>query len=241
MVEALIFSSVDRVRVRTSPLIIEIVGLAGAGKSSVLSTLRDRGFDIVYIDAFRQKTNVPFYIASSLSLLPTLVCEWARGTPCSLREMNWMIRLHAMRHILQRQTSRGGATVVLDQGPIHTLVKLRYYDAEISRGPCYSRWRARIIEQWATSLDAIIWLDAPEDILIERIRARKKWHSLKEKSEREAKELLTRSRVIYKEVVSDILAHGALTLLSFDTSEQAPPRIVGGILASLGLVEEQIE
>ena len=81
------------------------------------------------------------------------------------------------------------------------------------------KWWQTAFQDWANTLDLIIWLDAADRILIERIQARYKWHVMKGKQEDEIIQFLGEYRQAYEDVISMLLLNSAhLEILRLDTS-----------------------
>jgi hypothetical protein len=76
----------------------------------------------------------------------------------------------------------------------------------------------------------IIWLNAPDTTLVERINARNQRHTVKGKSAQEATDYLIRYRTSYEQMLANLTTHGGPTLLQFDTSRASVDQIVDEVL-----------
>ena len=92
-----------------------------------------------------------------------------------------------------------------------------------------------MFNQWAQTLDLVIWLDAPEEILIERIRSRDKWHPVKESPAQEMRDYLLRYQSAYEHVISQLSAIRELKVLRFNTGCQTPEDITSQVLNAIYL------
>jgi len=92
-----------------------------------------------------------------------------------------------------------------------------------------------MFEQWASTLDMVILLYAPNKILVERINARNQRHAVKSKPELEAIKFLIRYRTSYEQMLAKLSAYGAPTLLQFDTSQASIEQIVEQVLVYCNL------
>jgi cytidylate kinase len=80
-------------------------------------------------------------------------------------------------------------------------------------------------------LDAVVWLEAPDEVLLDRINAREKHHRMKGGVDSMAREALARSRATYELALRRLEASDrSPTILRFDTSRQATDEIVEAIL-----------
>jgi hypothetical protein len=79
----------------------------------------------------------------------------------------------------------------------------------------------------------VIWLDAPEEILIERIRSRDQWHPVKDSSTQDMRDYLFRYGSAYEHVVSELSAIREMQVLRFNTGCQAPEDITSQLLHAI--------
>ena len=140
--------------------------------------------------------------------------------------------LKAGLHVLGQQASNNDVVTILDHGPIYRLAFLRALGPEITTSQLYKRWWANLLNQWTATLDIVIWLDAPNAVLLERIRARDSWHTIKEKCEPEAYEFLNHYRTFLEQIIAESVTDRQITLLRFDTNQESLEQTVDKILAT---------
>ena len=104
----------------------------------------------------------------------------------------------------------------------------------------FRRWWDGMLTRWSHALDMIIWLDAPDAVLVERIHRRDSWHFVKEKSKKEAAEFLARYRTSYERIIPSLIANNGPTVLRFDTAQESLARIVEQALVALGAGRRQV-
>lgn len=143
-----------------------------------------------------------------------------------------MVYLKAGLHVFRQEALNNDVVTVLDHGPIYRLATLREFGPELTTSQLYARWWANQFSQWAATLDMIIWLDAPNVILLDRIRGRDHWHVIKEKCEREAYEFLTRYRTAMDRLIARSVTDHQVALLRFDTSQKSAEQIVDEVLVT---------
>jgi hypothetical protein len=141
-----------------------------------------------------------------------------------------MVYLKAWPPILKSQATQSGATLLLDHGPIFKLATLDAFGPERLKSQGFEQWWYGVLKQWAFTLDVVIWLSAPEKLLIERINARHQRHAVKGKSELEAQEFLTRYQNSYEQILAKLAEYGGPTPLKFDSSQASVEQIVDAIL-----------
>ena len=147
-----------------------------------------------------------------------------------------MVYLKAWLHVLGQRASNNDRVIILDHGPIYRLAVLREFGPEISKSQPYKRWWASLLHQWTATLAIVIWLDAPNAILLERIRARDHWHTIKDKCEQEAYEYLTHYRTALERILAESVTDRQLTLLRFDTNQETVEQIVEKTLTTFDAV-----
>ena len=77
-------------------------------------------------------------------------------------------------------------------------------------------------EHWSRELDAIVVLDAPDAVLLERIDAREQRHDAKGVPSHQGLELLGRHREAYGRVFELVESFGRTRVLRFDTATMPP-------------------
>lgn len=229
----------DNASMERPSLVVELVGPAGAGKTALLRTLSQRNKKILTgaRPQVRRVGHIPFFVRNVLLLLPTFLHLYQHNSRwLTRREFAWMAILKGWPHVLGQEVSNEGTVVVLEHGPVFILANLLYFGPESLKGRSAEKWWRSMYTHWASILDMVVWLDASETILLERIRARNKWHRVKEKSEPEVFKFLSRYRAAYEQVISELTADGGgPKVLRFDTSQQSLDEIVNRILAEFGM------
>ncbi len=221
--------------------IVELIGLAGAGKSTItgrLPTYSDRVVveELPYIRRLRE---IPFFSVNSLLSLPALINQAAvrnGGRRLNRDEILWMILLQGWHRRLMRRAAGGDKVILLDQGPVFLLMELDLFGPARIKWPNAKHWWLRMTRRWARVIDAAIWLDAPDEVLVRRIRARQRWHGVKERSDREAIEYLGRYRAAFEEVVSRLAASRKdFRVVRMNTGAESPQQTARRVLSILGI------
>jgi thymidylate kinase len=224
-------SAAARANVSTHPLpLFELVGPAGAGKSTVLAALREKG--VIGGVRVRDWIRWPQLVARAAALQP-LFWDLAWRAPGYLWESaSHLLRLKAMYPAVQKLATTG-APVALDEGPVFLLARLAVYLNAGERSRALDLFCQNATEFWTDKLDAVIWLDAPDPVLVRRIRERQKSHRLKQEPEEAMVEFLQSYRLAYEQVLSKLLATGEVRRMAFDTSEIGPRSIAARVLTEL--------
>jgi O-antigen/teichoic acid export membrane protein len=212
-------------------VLMELVGPAGAGKSLLADRLRARG-DVVRASVW----NLPriLIFESALRSLPVLVrmCVATRAFPRA--ELEQIVRLNALRLFVRRRV-RGASVVVLDEGPVFALSWLRVFGhPRIQNGRLEPWWR-RTLADWAGVLDRVVMLDAPEPVLVSRIRGRQKPHDIfRQMTDAQILDLIARYRTAFDGVLAGLTAGGRPELLTLAAADGSTEQLGDAVLAPLG-------
>jgi shikimate kinase len=218
------------------PLNVELIGPAGAGKTSLLREIGRRDATIEPWQRFEQWLRyAPAITRDALALAPTAL-ELLRRHPHSSRLcFRHLLRLRRLRAVLVSPTMPSVRARLLGEGPVYSLCRLHL---EGNALPAPNRltevWRATLAE-WPGALDVVISLDAPDAVLAQRIRRRSKAHEVKHGTDREVYAFLQQYRDSYREVLARLSAPGPLRVIAIDTAETS---IDAAAIIVLGLVEQ---
>ena len=211
--------------------VVEIVGVAGVGKSTVTRALAGTT-DLHTVSRYRSRRNVPAYLASAARLAPTLMRVSVTDLG-SWRGCNKMVRLRASLAAVGGHERHGCGGVVFDQGPLFLLSAI---DGDRRRGrasAAFSRWREGQLRRARGVLDVVVMLDAPDEVLLERIRGRGKDHVLKGLQDQSARRELATMRSELERVVDELTSSGTVRVERIDTSQEPVERTVRQIVAAM--------
>lgn len=221
------------------PRIVEIIGPAGAGKTTLCEAIVRTGSG-VRLNNFpdvRNVTNAPFFISYGVRLIPSVIdlpqrCDrWL-----SRREFAWLTILNGWSSVLQRERKKSDDIILLDQGPVYLLTEASEFGPEYLRKKksAVLLWE-NLYSRWANILDLVVWLDAADSDLAERIRSRHKGHPVKERSMETTLEFLVCYRKAYQRTISRLSAnHPGLKVLRFDSSRTSLQEIARKLLSEFG-------
>ena len=216
------------------PLIVEIIGLAGTGKSTLSNALYGQSEKILASERLgvKKAKHRFFFIKQGFLLLPTFFRHPRNGRWFTSEEIKKMVYLKGWHSVLKRQGSNNNAIIVVDQGPIFKLATLYGFGPEKLKDQSLNNWWDQLFKQWASTIDMVVWLDGPDDILIERIISRDSSHLVKELSTQEARKFFSDYRSAYNYIIAKLTSIEDISVLRFDTSYQSPEDIMAQVLRS---------
>jgi deoxyadenosine/deoxycytidine kinase len=219
------------------PRVVEIVGPAGAGKTTLCQTL-DRCTESMRLQNFpdvRKVADAPFFISNGLQLIPSLLPLYRLNSrQLTRREFAWMTILNGWSALLRRESNVGNKVIILDQGPVYLLAEMRLFGPEYLKQEAAERLWQDLYSRWSDTLYMVLCLDAADEVLLDRIRNRSQEHVVKSQSAMVAYEFLNRYRTEYKFLLSIFRTEKAdLKVLHFDTGRQQSQDIVKQFLSEL--------
>ncbi|HTI05312.1 MAG TPA: hypothetical protein VL549_08350 [Gemmatimonadales bacterium] len=203
---------------RQRGVVVELVGPAGAGKttlaqgvSAVDPTVRS-GLTLWGLPR-------PKLLEAVIPLIPTFLTAAVRPSRrLQWEEMAQMIRLGALRRIVDDE-ARKHRVIILDEGPVFALSWIDFYFAR--NGDRAPAWRRRAISDWASLLDVVVFIDASDSTLAQRIRTREKDHLVKNSSDEEIYGFAAGFRKAFDRVIAEISRAGHLVVDALRTDDSA--------------------
>ena len=210
------------------PLTAEIIGPAGAGKSTLIGLLGGRD-KTIRTGLSLWGLPLPLLATGTFSSLTDLVALFGRHS-FSLEDLKLVIQINALRQLLRHESEKGYRLLLLDEGEVFGLAKLRAYGAGSVSSDSIT-WMSNLLNRVAPTLDVVIWLDAPDAVLAQRIREREKPHRTKNLLEAEICEHLGRYRTAFGQIMDELTRRSAVKVITFRTDRQPLEEIANQILA----------
>jgi hypothetical protein len=212
------------------PLVIELVGPAGAGKSSIARALsvRCRG-----LRTSIWSLPVPLLLLNGARLVPTLLALHRESRSIFWEESKHLIRMRTLHQTLARVAAIDHPLVVLDEGPVFALSWLHVFGREALWNGCAETWLPQTLQQWVRSIDAVVVLEVSDSVLARRLRNREKPHLVKHKTDGEIYRFSARFRVAFDQVISDLTAEQGPQVLTIHTAAESPDQIAGMLVHAL--------
>lgn len=213
------------------PFLVEIIGVAGAGKSTLSSVLLmgSDGYRLAEFIHTRRPTHFVYLARSFPRLLPVVVPGFLRRPRMGWADFKLMAYVTGWSHYLDRQPGYSDGVVLLDQGPIYALVRLKAKGLGAASSSHFQRWWSDMLVRWSSTLSVIIWLDAADSVLQERINERAQSHTIKGEPGETGQQFIVRYRALFERVFSDVKRRGGVELLRFDTSDTSTDEIAAKV------------
>jgi deoxyadenosine/deoxycytidine kinase len=228
-------------QIRPQYRILELAGPAGAGKSTIARALcqQSNQFSIGQEIAFRNLKQLPILVDSSPLWMSTFFALVPNFREWTWDEIKFLVYLRKWDRVLEQQASSQAGTVLLDHGPIFKMATLHAFGPAWLRTEHAADWWQALFQKWASCLDLIVWLDAPDAFLETRINARNQKHQVKGKTGQEVTNFMSEYRSSYSFIMTGLAAANGPAVLWFDTSRDSLNEIVTNILAACILKETQ--
>jgi len=204
---------------------IEILGIAGAGKSTLAILLgRSAGVEMAPFIHTRRPSHLAQVVRGIPRLLPILAGGLTRRPRMSWPEFKLLVYVSRWRLVLGRRIPPG-AVLLFDQGPLYALVRLKAEGKPFTARRAFERWSEEMLAIWASELSALIFLDAPDAVLWDRINERPQEHREKGEDARAGLRFIARYRRSFEEVLRRVEELGGPQALRFDTSVSTASQI----------------
>lgn len=217
------------------PRIIEIVGLAGTGKSTLNRALRQRNEQIKIFPLPKTR-----FFWSLLKRAPLWLPLWFKSHQESggfgREELICLGCLDAWLSYIESQTSDNADIAVLDPGSVYWLTKLKRFGVRASGRSSFQRWWERKFEEWCMAVDVIIWLDAPEELCLQRIFGRDQWHDAKKMTVAEAFGRFRALRKSYEQIILKMVSKRPRKVFHFLTNQVSTEEIVNQVFAEVSFL-----
>jgi thymidylate kinase len=215
-------------------MVAELVGVAAAGKSSLLRALGERCPTLrAGVRPSRSR-----HLAYVLPLVPTFVGLHRPFRGVLWREMKRIAYLRTLDRMLEGPAVRRHPAVVLDEGPVYMLARLRVYGGERIRSAAFERWWQREVEHWARRVDLVVWLDAPDPVLLGRLRARPQFHRVERRSDADAGRFFASYRRAYESVVGGLAGGSGPRVVRARSDRESIEQLVHRVVTELRLHRE---
>jgi|WetSurSiteA1Bulk_404760.scaffolds.fasta_scaffold00221_10 thymidylate kinase len=221
---------------RNRGLIIELVGPAGSGKTTIFRALEKKVPGIIgeVAPPVWERSNIKFYAKNVLRLVPILLRLQRNGPKfISRRELAFMCLLNGWHFTLEEKMVNTHKTILLDQGPVFIMAYLSMVGQINLENSSLCGWWKNVFTQWAETINTIIYLDTSIDTLISRIRNRQD-HVIEHvngKTDEEAQDFLERYGRLYDQIISRLSTNNdRMRVIRIDSGKNTIDEIVNTVI-----------
>ena len=220
-----------RPRRRVHAPVLELIGPAAAGKSTLVEDLRAK------VGSMRGPLAIwglprTRLIAHGVRLMPTFIRLARDPRPPALAELAHLVRLETLQEAVERERPRSPGAILIDEGPVFALTWMEVFYPD-RNGPRFAAWRTQALAEWARTLDFVVSIDAPDPTLLHRMRTRPKHHVVKDAPDDEVRAFTARFRAAFGRVLQDLRAHGGPEIVTFVTGNEPRERTAERVLAAI--------
>jgi deoxyadenosine/deoxycytidine kinase len=224
-----------RTGLHNDPHIIELAGVAGAGKSSLLRAMKQRNTNIRSFPAPSKINYLPSLLKVFITWLPFYLGKYRNSRWFTRQEIRNMGYLDTWLSFIRKMDRTRQNFYVLDPGSAYWLSSLQAYGPTITKHPYYQSWWKKKFDQWSSGLNAIIWLDAPGDICLQRVLSRNEWHPIKEMPLDSAISEVNGYRDCYEHIVPQMASSHGIKLFHFHTDQISTEKMIDQIFSDTDL------
>lgn len=211
--------------------LIEITGVAGSGKSTVTSILTDGSYSKAPFISARDLGQASMFLRSVPRLAPLLIGNLRQKPRMTWADFKLMVYVTALNGYLESVAPT--EPLVFDQGPLYALVRLRAKGIGVANTPEFSRWWSEMLGKWLDQISLVVWLDADDEVLMERLNQRDQRHDLKGAPVDEGKMFLSEYRTLFDDVASEIDRRERPALERIDTGGTPANDVARAIIDAL--------
>ncbi len=201
------------------PMLMELVGVAGSGKSTLRKMLKELN---PQIDVVAPPPKY-YYLMPILKIIvrwfPLYLRHYSKTRWFTMQEIKIIGYLDCWLPYLRRCAVEKDMMVVLDPGSIYWLTALKTFGPELTRDAKFQAWWETMRKKWLSAIDIFVWLDAPTELLIQRVQGREEWHESKLMTHDETAQSFDLYRKGYRELIDLLSKRRKNHVLIFQTDQ----------------------
>lgn len=222
-------NAIDPKTQKRLPRIVELVGVAGAGKSTLRNALMKKNGRIKTLPLPSKFSYIPTLARVYFFWLPLYLAKYRHTRWFTWSQIRNMGYLDTWISTIRSAGRTEEDTIIIDPGSVYWLADLQEFGPEISKHPSFQKWWKSKLDQWSAALELILWLDAPEELCVHRIMTREEEHGLKHSSFELGIQELKRYREWYQLIIPKMTAQHPMKMFYFRSDQTTTEQMVGQI------------
>jgi thymidylate kinase len=219
------------------PMLIELVGVAGSGKSTLKKQLHKSDPMICSV----QPPSKSIYFMPLLKIIfkwfPLYLRHYSKTRWFTKQELRNYLYLESWLPHLMRCSLENDKVVVLDPGAFYWLTSLNELGPEITKSEQFLAWWEEMRQKWLSAIDIVVWLDAPTEMLMDRVKKRSEWHESKLLSRVEIIRTFDLYREGYTKLIDQISSRRKNHILKIKTDQTPSDEVFRQVRA---IIEKEI-
>ena len=217
------------------PRLIEMVGIGGAGKSTLYRALHAENPSILKLDPPGKLHYLPTLAKMALHWLPVFVSKYGGSRWFTWDEMRNVCYLDTRLRQIRSLSGSTDTVAVLDPGSVYWLSSLREFGPPFTRDALFTAWWDEKLAEWSAAIDLLIWIEAPSDLLLERVLARDEVHEARSQPRESALANFERYRACYATMVPEVTSRGHARVFHFWSDHSTTDQMLHAILSKVDL------
>jgi deoxyadenosine/deoxycytidine kinase len=199
-------------------LVVEIAGLNGAGKTTLSRAVcaTNEYCRRVGLHSFPKARIIASILKNAPLVLAAFLSQFSRMKGAKADKLRRMMMASLWTDAVRFE--RKSRMLLIDEGPVQHMGVLYRSLLGVRKSALYEYWWRSVLRRWSHASNVLVYLDAPCELLIERIRSRDQRHPLKLRSDAEAQSYLQHHRSCLSSVLQEVEGLKLLTVLRLDSS-----------------------
>ena len=212
--------------------VLEIVGIAGCGKSTLTGNLRSRYPDWNYSFRLPVLRTLHWQVFALLRHAGILFSYSEKGE--FVRNCRLLMYIEALPAAIKQSKAKGRHPVVFDQGVIYAYASLRNIGLRRAERSGQTLLHLQMLEKYIDQIDGITLLTADRKSLEDRIFSRESDHRLKHFSDNEIDIFFRGYDQVFQEVIN-LLREKGKQVVKIDTSDLTEEQVFDLFLERFGI------
>jgi hypothetical protein len=221
--------------IRERAKMIEMEGVAGSGKSTLLMALGHRKGRNMTLPPPCKIRNLPSLVRVLLIWLPIYLAKYRHARWFKPNEIRTIGYLEIWLSYIRPRIVAKDLIVALDPGSVYWLSSLKEFGPPFTRDRVFQRWCEERRDQWRSALDLIVWLQAPHELLLQRVMSGNEWHEAKSRSSAASLEGFARLSVSYGRVNAEMLRRKKIRVFHYHTDLVSVGKMIDEIHSTVDL------